>query len=90
MSARSKRGEAVEATQETAKPRRRTVNALVGFRLKRVRSFFALGFGVERWNCYETGITWHAKVYLGPWVLLIDPRKSNTNLSGVETAERKP
>ena len=53
------------------------MNALVGFRLRRVRSFFALGFGVERWNCYETGMTWHAKVYLGPWVLLIDPRKSN-------------
>jgi hypothetical protein len=50
------------------------MNALVVFRLKRVRSFFALGFGVERWNCCETGITWHAKVYLGPWVLLIDPR----------------
>jgi hypothetical protein len=50
---------------------------LVGFRLRRVRSFFALGFGVERWNCYETGMTWHAKVYLGPWVLLINPRKAN-------------
>jgi len=56
-----------------------TVNALVGFRLKRVRSFFALGFGVERWNCYETGMTWHAKIYLGPWVLLMDPRKSNAD-----------
>ncbi len=57
----------------------RSVNAFVGFRLKRVRSFFALGLGVERWNCYETGMTWHAKVYLGPWVLLIDPRKSNAS-----------
>ena len=56
---------------------RATLKAIVGFQLKRVRSFFALGFGVERWNCYETGMTWHAKVYLGPWVLLIDPRKSN-------------
>jgi len=58
------------------------VKALVGFRLKRVRSFFALGFGVERWNCYETGMTWHAKVYLGPWVLLIDPCKSNETVHG--------
>jgi hypothetical protein len=63
------------------------VNALVGFRLKRLRSFFALGFGVERWNCYETGMTWHAKVYLGPWVLLIDPRKSNAPLQVLERSD---
>lgn len=52
------------------------MKTIVGFRLKHVRSCFALGFGVERWNCCEAGMTWHAKIFLGPWVLLIDTRNA--------------
>lgn len=47
---RRKRGEAVEATQETAKPRRRTVNALVRqFRIERDEHGYAMALAVDDW-----------------------------------------
>ena len=51
------------------------VKKFKAFTIRKVPSFFALGFGVEKWNCYKFGMTWHAKVYLGPYVVLVYPQK---------------
>lgn len=46
---------------------------MINLSKRRVPSFFALGFGIEKFNLYETGPTWHAKIFLGPWIILINP-----------------
>lgn len=38
-----------------------------------MKAMLALGGGIEKWNCHEYGMTWHAKIYLGLWILLIRP-----------------
>ena len=49
-------------------------------RCRRVRGFFALGGGVQLVNCYETGMSWDAKIYLGPLVVLIEPRRDDSGV----------
>ena len=47
---------------------------------KRIKSFFALGFGIEKTNVFDgekyypdkVYPHWHSKIYLGPWILLIN------------------
>jgi hypothetical protein len=54
--------------------------------IRRVRSFFALGFGIEKFNLYEIGPSWHTKIYFGPWVILFNPK----HIIPVECADVTP
>lgn len=49
------------------------------FHITYIPSFFGLGFGIERYTCYETGRAWHAKIFLGFWILRISSSKQEFN-----------
>ncbi len=36
-----------------------------------IKSFYGFGFGSEKFNSYEYGMSRHIKIYLGPVIILI-------------------
>jgi len=47
------------------------------YKVRKVKGLFGFGCGVwEKWNCYETGMTWQFKFFFGPYVIRIDPKRN--------------